>query len=124
MPCFAGSDNIRAVQVDNTWCDPGGTGVVKLDEGRVDTTQGEVGRMDIGTLHIPLGGKAQSWEEAAEAEVRNTHSGPASIRGRCGRGVVGTVQAVWANTGVGGVQGTGRIRLERSCVHILVHIHR
>ena len=77
-----------------------GTGLAKRVEGQVGTTEGEVGRPGIGILRTRRGGRSQSWkgvvevvEAVAVVAVRNTHSGPASIRERYGRAVARIAQA-------------------------------
>jgi len=95
--------------------------VAKRVEGQVGTTQGEVGRMDIGMPRNRQGGRSRSWEVVVE-EVRNTHSDLANIHERHGEVVARIVQAAWPNTGVG--VGTDHIHPSRSPAHILVRILR
>ena len=77
-----------------------GTGLAKRVEGQVGTTEGEVGRPDIGILRTRRGGRSQSWkgvvevvEVVAVVAVRNTHSGPVSIHERYEKAVAKIVQA-------------------------------
>jgi len=123
VPYFAGSDNTRVAQADNTWLDRAGTEVVKLVEGQVGTMQEEVGRMDIGTLRTHQGGRSRSWKgegEVGEVGARNIHSGLVSIHERHEGAVAKVVQGAWPSTGVG--VGTGRIHPSRSYAHTLVRI--
>ena len=124
MPCFVGSGNIPAAQVNSTWWGRAGMEVAKRVEGQVGTTQGEAGRMNIGIPRSPQGGRTQNWEVVVAAEVRNTHSGPASIRERHEWAVARIAQAAWPCIVVGGVD-TGCIRPWGSLAHtLLVHTLR
>lgn len=124
MPCFGDSGNTRVAPVNSTLWDRVGTEVARRVEEQVGTTQGEVGRMDIGIPRTRRGGRSQSWEEVVvEEEVKNIRFGPASIHEWHEEAIAKIAQAAWPNTGVGDV-GTGHIRPWRSFAHTLARIPR